>query len=212
MYLIAENKCPYCHKGLSKTPKKKALCNNCGKSFRVVTRPSDRQKVIATEAENVAFKFYTNLVRFFPTEKVFEDTFENTKKELQISFKHEPQEADILWSISNRLIQDKAKIGDLAELGQLYFEMALYLHQIGKPCFLLKQQSSKMELMSYKGIYDKVQITANICCNICKKLDGKIFPFNEALKKLPIPVKNCVNKLNEKAPDGWCICGYLPSS
>ena len=32
----------------------------------------------------------------------------------------------------------------------------------------------------------------------------------EALEKMPLPVKNCLHKLNPDAPTGWCRCLYEP--
>lgn len=211
MYLISELKCPYCHRQLLKEPKKKAICKECEKSFRVVTRPSDKQKVTATEEECQAFQFYVNLANLYSKEGGFKKDFGIEKERLKKQFGKDPSEQDVLWGLANHLVIEKAKKEDFGGLSGLYLNMALYLHQIGKPCFALKQQSEKMVLMSYKGVYGKVQIMANSCCGICKKEEGKIFSLDEALKKLPIPVKNCTNKINEKAPDGWCVCACLPS-
>jgi len=212
MYLVAEQKCPYCHKSLPKEPKKGALCGGCKKSFRVVTRPSDKQKVIVKEEEYAGFQFYKNLIRFYPTEKDFYKSIDSTTRELRSKFGREPQEADVLWGVANHLLQEKMKSGDLDILQQVYFEMAFYLHQKGKPNFSIQKASQEMLLRYYKKINycKKVEILAtDESCDVCKMQEKKTFTIEEALKKMPLPAK-CKLKINKKAPDGWCRCTYLP--
>lgn len=214
MYLISEQKCPYCHKQLSKEPKKKAVCKDCGQAFRVVTRPSDREKVTATEEEYQAFQFRSNLATFYSKEGEFKKNFGIEKERLKKlkKFGKDPSENDVLWGLANRLLQEKMKSGNWADLGRLYFEMALYLHEIGKPSFRLQQEAKKMELLNDKKteVIKKVKILTSGCCSACKKQEGKVFLVDEAIKKMPIPVKNCTYMINKKAPEGWCVCGYVP--
>lgn len=161
-----------------------------------------------------AFQFRSSLATFYNRKREFEKDFGIEEKRLKKQFGKDPSEKDVLWGLANHLLQEKMKLGDFGALRQLYFEMALYLHEAGKTCFVLQQQSQKMMLMSYSTSYKdmckKVEISANVCCDTCRKQDGKIFPIDEAVKKMPIPPKDCTNKINKEAPDGWCVCSYLP--
>ena len=73
--------------------------------------------------------------------------------------------------------------------------------------------SRKCELLQYQqqGIKKvRISTTGDRACENCKLLEGKVFSIEEALEKMPLPVKNCLHKLNPDAPAGWCRCLYEP--
>jgi len=46
-------------------------------------------------------------------------------------------------------------------------------------------------------------------CEACKQVDGKILSIKEALKTMPIPIKECTNyPYNENR--SFCVCSYEP--
>lgn len=230
MYLLAEKKCPYCHKELVKIPGKKTRCEYCNNYYCVATSPSDRQRIIVTEQEKrgiqkeweITFQEQESISilegcirRFYQNDKVFEKLIKKETELLTERFKKfmkPPSRTDVYWSILNKLLEAKMAENNFQDLSSIYFDQALYLHQKGRPSTHLQRQANKMELHRYckEGFIKKIEILATKCCENCMKQNGKIFNLDEAFKNLPIPLRDCTNKINKNAPDGWCTCCYLP--
>lgn len=212
MYLIGEKKCPYCNADFLKEPKRGSRCKKCGDVFHVITRPSDKKIIITTEEEFQVFNFRKKLEYFYlDNPREFEKALETARKNLKKSsrFGHNPKERDVLWRLANDIVAQKTKSGDFSNLSQVYFVMALFLHEIGEPHFQLLRASHRIGLEYFKGQNIKnVSIMSLSCCPACQKLDGKKMEVNKALKEMPLPSKNCTHKINAKAPDGWCVCSY----
>lgn len=216
--------CPSCHKPLQNTPTKKTKCPHCGEYMFVRARPKDNARVVVTKKDadkidkewlkqSAASALRSYIVTLFSKESEFEKTFDSEKERLIKQFGSTPSEQDVLWGLANKLLGEKMKAGDWGSLQGLYFNIALYLHQICKPSFLMQKTSQEMLLRYYQKINycKKVEILVTTeSCDVCKKQEKKVFTLDEALKKMPIPVKNCTNKINQEAPDGWCVCSYLP--
>ena len=64
-----------------------------------------------------------------------------------------------------------------------------------------------MELLRYKeyGVLKKVSILCGNGCDNCKKQNGKIYLISEALKKMPIPNKNCSYHLFPRKNKQYCL-------
>jgi hypothetical protein len=145
-----------------------------------------------------------------------EEKYLKAKEDLTQRFGSTPSEGDIIWGLSNQLLGEAMKEGDWHRIKMIYFEQALFLHQSGKDCFRLLQESKKCELREYqqrgKDVVKKVEVLTAIdkSCPDCQKLVGKIFTIEEALKEMPIPAKDCSYKINPEAPTGWCRCCYVP--
>ena len=211
MHLVSEKKCPYCNVNLPKEPKRGSKCSKCGEVFHVVGRPSDKQKVITTEEEFRVFNFRKDLEFFYlDNPREFEKALEAARKGLRSQFGHEPKERDVLWRLANDIIVQKAESGDFLNLPQVYLVMALFLHRIGETNFELLKAHHAATLEHFKRQNIKnVSILTSSCCATCQKLGDKKMEINTALKEMPIPSKNCTNKINVKAPDGWCVCAYI---
>ena len=68
-------------------------------------------------------------------------------------------------------------------------------------------KSRKQNLKSYKksGVVIAVEVLpASDACDACQKWKGKKIPLKKALRKPPLPIKNCHN---EKY--GYCRCCYI---
>jgi len=112
---------------------------------------------------------------------------------------------EAIWSLLNILV---GKTKDIQALGQIYCDMAVFLNQEGKDFFVPLQQSVKMKLLWLEGSVKKVEIMSGGGCEVCRKLDGKKLSIEEALKKMPIPVRECENYLYD-AKQGFCRCTYV---
>lgn len=150
-------------------------------------------------------KFINNLSSFGLSKK----DFEKEKELLSKKFKQTANDSDILWSLYNKLVM---KTSDKHKIKSLYYEMALFLNYEGKDYSRVRQESERMELMSYKelGVVKKVEICkTDSSCEECKKMQGKVFTLDEALEKMPIPNSNCSFNFTRKGKP-FCRCTYLP--
>lgn len=71
------------------------------------------------------------------------------------------------------------------------------------------QEELRAELMRLKQAPWVLGVKISTCsnaCPTCQKLRGKVFTVDEALKKMPIPNKDCTFEHNGKR--GFCRCLY----
>lgn len=75
--------------------------------------------------------------------------------------------------------------------------------------FKNKSEEERARLLGYKqsGL-KKARIVSVGGCQACIKLTGKVMVIDDALKEMPIPVKDCTFNLHGKVP-GWCRCRYV---
>lgn len=86
-----------------------------------------------------------------------------------------------------------------------HYEKAIGLSKIGKNPFKELKIASNMELLDYqkKGVRQvRILATKNSCKN-CQKQYNKKYSIQEALKKMPIPCKDCTFYLDQ---NGKCFC------
>lgn len=133
------------------------------------------------------------------------------KEVLAKRFEEEPNQSDIVWGLFNKALNKAMQKSDLQEIGRLYSSMAYLLDDEVKNPVKMLQLSHKMEILNYKtsGVVKGVEILAT-GCDECKKLNGKKYSIDEALKLSPLPNKNCRFKLNDKSKYSFCRCCYLP--
>lgn len=199
----SETTCPYCKKILEQVPQRKKQCPFCKNYIHVRTLPSIHSRMLVTEDDARKIDWLKRLSEYGVTEK----DFEITKDQLSKKFGQEPSSQDVLWSLFNQLIANKRN--DLQTLKTIYYEMALFLNEIGKDSFTVLQNHAKMDLLILKlaGI-KKVQIIARGSCERCQLLQDRIFTIEEALEKMPIPVKECTHELSIGRL-GFCRCCYV---
>jgi len=213
--------CPYCHKSLSKIPGSKTKCPHCGEFMFVRTRPKDNVRVVITkdEAEKIKEEWHEIAIteefkkRLSDSPLFSEKKYLAVKDSLSKKFGFPPKEDDVLWGLSNYLLQEYIKKDDWQEIKMIYFNQALFLHEQGKDCFYILKEVARCELIILEKLdyFKRVEIlTCNDqSCPECQKLSGKVFTIEQALKEMPIPVKECTCKLNPKALGGWCRCMYV---
>lgn len=141
--------------------------------------------------------------------------FDAKKAELRKRWRQEPSDTDVMWAILNDHTVEIAKRGTLGAQDLHWLKMncrlkALLLHDEGRDPHELLQEAAKWELMRMQQnpFITGVRILAvKNSCPSCQQLNGKTFAIDEALKKMPIPNKNCTHEYNGKR--GWCRCMYL---
>jgi len=199
------DKCPNCKKKLEKIPSRKKKCKFCGKYMYVRTRPQDRNRVLVTEKESKKIDAQNDGLQHLSMWGITPEYVEEVRKDLTKKFKREAPYSDAIWSIFNELILKVGKEG--GNLGSLYYSMALFLHREEKDPILMLQQSAKYKLMEFKKHCSRyrVKILGVGGCIHCQKANDKTYTIDEALQKMPLPVKKCNYQLfNGK--HGFCRC------
>lgn len=207
-----KSECPYCSNALKKIPAKKTKCPHCGKYIFVRTKPN-KVRVTVTEEQAAAID-NDLLVRESTNNQNLngEKEFYEEKKILQARFGKEPSVSDIKWGLLNKRANEAMKKSDFSALSGIYSQMAFQKHEEGKNCQNEQQQAQKMYLMTLRqsDVISRVEILSKDGCEECKKMNGKVFTIDEAIKESPLPILTCTNKINKDAPHGWCRCIYLP--
>lgn len=150
-------------------------------------------------------KWKKNLERYGITNR----QFEKEKKEISKRFKKEASDADIIWSLFNKLILKNAR--DFQELHFIYGDMANFLRDGGDKginFYNMGHQSTKMNLLYYQqnGV-KKVRWVASYgdrTCKKCESLNDQIFLIDKALTETPLPLRDCKNL------DDGCRCCWVP--
>ncbi len=202
--------CPYCNSEFNKIPTRKSICKNCNEVVFVL-KDSDSNKInylTAKEAEE--FKIESKLKSL---EKKAISNFEryglNTgeyhilKDNWFVKIGEKASIPDFLWYVYNYLIDINSTNFRLQS--NIYYSMAIYLHNEGKNNFDVLQSHARAKLYFYRqeGFKRVSILTAgkNACKN-CQKHDKKVIAISEALEKMPIPCKDCTN---ERV---FCRCSY----
>ena len=200
--------CPYCRKVLDIKPKRKKKCPFCNNDIYVRSKQKIFSSTLLNKEDAIAVDWLKNLENF----GIKDNDFINERRELSKKFGKKAKSTDVIWGLFNELIILKIKTKDLNSLKMIYYDMALFLNKEGKDCFTVLQQSAKMDLMRFKqeGSIKKVQILTQQenSCEACRQLENKVFTIEEALEKMPIPCKECTQKLYDEKR-GFCRCSYV---
>lgn len=205
------NSCPNCDNKFESIPKRKKKCPECNAYIFVRTNYDLNRKILLSEKgveqleanrSNIGFikKWIGKLGEYGISEKVYYKRYKKASEKKGFILKH----SDFIWAMFNKLASD---IKEPFKLKMLYYDMAWYLNEEEKDFFEMLKESKKWELLDFKQSdhVKRVEIlAANSACEPCKKQEGKIFIISEALKKMPIPCKECTNS------DTFCRCSYVP--
>lgn len=212
--------CPSCSTVLSKIPTSKAKCKNCGKFIYVRTDYKTNDKLYLSEeqkdnfdSDRKDFYFQKEWKRQLSGLGISEQDMVVAQEELTKKWGNSPSFNDLVWRLFNSRVIKLAKNGaDLHDFKMLYFTWALFACAINSNPNELQKQAHKYELLAHKrtGFVDKVDISSDVGCNECVKLNGKIFDIDDLLKENDIlPNKNCTNKLDSDNKYSWCRCMFL---
>lgn len=119
---------------------------------------------------------------------------------------------DIVWGAFNKKLLDKMKTDDVLDMGKIYLQMAMHLNKEGKKYHHLLEQSIKCGLMFYKKYnlaHLPLQLLTAGCCEICYKSDKIQLTIDEALKMMPMHIKNCKKDVLGNG-NGFCSCCFVP--
>lgn len=117
------------------------------------------------------------------------------------------RDRDKQWGELNRRLQKAARQSDWQQMKSIYFEQVDFLRKEKRDAFHVLKEAMRCDLMYAKssGVVKKAIVSTardDRVCPICSKLEGQSFTIDEALGKMPIPVKcgedNC-----------YCRCAYV---
>ncbi len=213
--------CPHCHKQLPKFPTRKGQCPKCKHAYLVRTDPETKEKVVvdATGAKRIEKIYHRQAIENELERNLswgvddFDGLYKTVESQLTEKwipkFGRGPGKGDVLWGVASQLNLQAAKVSDFSAMSRIYFNQALYIHQLGKDCNYLLKPANEMTLRELaKSGFKEVSILANKACTECAKLDGKKFTIQEALEQQILPNTHCTFKLEDSAPTGWCRCLY----
>lgn len=195
--------CPYCLGILGHQPKRNLKCPFCQKEIYVRPKPSIFDNTILTAEDALIADHLPPLARL----GVSTEDFIRKRTELQEKFGVEITSVDVFWSLIRQAILNTK---DPAVLKKLHRRLVLFLEDLKQDFFYILQRATKMQLLEFRsdGFIKQVRIIAGPeSCQACRRLDGKIYTIEEALRLMPLPCKECTSKL-DKSISGFCRCSY----
>jgi len=186
--------CPYCGANLEKIPTRKKKCPECGNYIFVRFG-----KLYTEDEKNIKDFLGRNTIQELGINR---DDFNKTRQKLSEEFGAVASVNDTAWRLLNSInMNDKSYL----ERMYIYKEMHHILLSEGKNARHIKFEIERMGLLHYKQEgWKKVSIVASYddnVCDRCKKLNGKAFDIDDALREMPIPTM-CENE--------QCRCIYSP--
>jgi len=212
IFKTTKMKCPYCGIIIEKEPKAKFKCPNCKEEIYI--QKSGEKKILIKKSEYETLQSEKKRIaeenkyfKFFEDYDLSRPYLEKRKFEWFNKFREKANYSDLIWSLSNELLNTFAKKNDYSKMRGLYFDMAILQKKQNKEFYHLLKESRRMELyeiqkqLSNDIKYKVVIIGGEPGCEYCNEFNGKSFTIEEALEEMPIPHPNCSN-------DGWCTCCY----
>jgi len=187
--------CPNCGVVLDPAPKQKKKCPSCGNDVYVRTDPFNKQKTYYLKRDDALL---LDVIRDLQiSEKAFTDAKNKAPKSLSLG--------DIVWGLIGHEKLEAAHKNDWQSISAITWRQARYLYEVGRGYFHVQQAAMKEQLQGAlaQGV-THVEISSardDRTCEKCRSQDGMVFTIQEALEKMPIPVK-CDNE------EGWCRCVY----
>jgi hypothetical protein len=205
--------CPYCSQPLIAMPNRRTNCPSCNKTIYVWYSTTQNMKKLVTEEEarRIEKEISDHIEQYEFLNK--QDTLEKSEEEVKI-VQDKLKENDPTVSLDDAymfLLDSKIRnTRNEGEKSSLYYLKALILDNSGKDFANALTESRKYELLNIKrhDFVRKVQIITNPdSCEACKKDSDKILNIDDALKKMPLPHKDCNRVLSSRK--GFCRCSYL---
>ena len=194
--------CPTCKEVLEKFSYQRSKCPKCRnwiyfKGGRLVTKE---------ERDKIQEEFYQKakadeLAKVGMTEEMIQ----KREQELVSKTGVKQNRYSVIMSLFNETL---LKLKSLDEMEQRYIKLAGILNRAGEGMFHILQCAQKTRLAIYRREgYKNVRIVTHEECEACSKLEGKVLSITEALKTMPLPIKECrAFPWNEE--HSFCSCWY----
>ncbi len=203
-------KCPYCDQVLEERPQQTTNCPLCDNPIHVRTEQRILPSTLLTEDQ-------ARLIDFFERPEDFGVGgvgFRETTEELAQRFGKDARSRAVLWSVLNQFVSRFVQAEDLQSLSTAYYLTARLLHAEGKDWLGELQAAARVSLLHYQqsNLADEVEIaTVEDVCEACSRLAGRILTIDEALRRAPLPCKECTHDARGGTM-GFCRCSYIPKA
>lgn len=211
MILEKPNNCPYCREEIIKFPARKTKCKSCGKYYYAKRMPGENKKRIVTEKEAEQIEKQWEEESFINKWCDFFQEYGFTKIYIENQIKRSKIKRDSIWSLFQKALATVFERDKLHEASCLYYSMALFVDEENKNPFEYLKLSTEMKLRDLKKSRNgdtQIKILSPGGCDSCRKINGKVYTIDEAIKKMPIPNKNCSHRWNKYS---FCRCIYVPN-
>lgn len=195
--------CPYCSARLSKTPKRKAPCPNCGKIIAV------RQNALVTEDRAATL----DLLKRWQLPEV---RFDAAAARLLSTTGQPPRYRDVFRELFATVTRN-APGTHRAKLA--YHALAELAYEDGIDARELQAQAHLTELLEAREWFDseekwrqvrvRVHTAGEDSCAACRALEGREFRLGDLLGNRVLPVHECSTEHEAGRAHGWCNCIYL---
>jgi hypothetical protein len=175
--------CPHCSVTLDPAPQRKTKCHDCGKEIYVRADPFNKQKTYYLKHEDA---ISLDMVRDLQiSEKAFTEAKNKAPKGRSLG--------DIVWGLIGQRKQEAARKNDWQTVSSITGRQARHLYNAGREYFHVQQAAMKEQLQGAlaQGVTHVKTLSSrdDRTCEKCKSQDGMIFTIEEALGKMPLPVK-----------------------
>jgi hypothetical protein len=187
----------------------KEPCSSCGQTMHIRRHPVTREAYVLNKEDAYSLDSM-RLANLYL--KVSADPFSQF---VSRSADDNRSVADLIWGFLDRRRLAALKKGDWNTVSKVLLEKARYRCGIGKAFFSIQQDALRYQL---RGLQEKgathVRVATGhdaLVCPKCAELGGAVFTIEEALEKMPLPVR-CDNAGRRVAIDndpGWCRCFYV---
>lgn len=208
-----KDKCPNCGHKFDEVPGRGRKCPKCGVPFLV--RKGNRlfNSDLLNPNDAAAADCFNN---FMFSGVTVSWAHENMKK-LEQKWHQRVSSEDLMHSIATgyplQLKDDPAKLLDTSYI--LYYQYAMFQDTMGKDPrpWLEASTRSNIEYCKYMlaqegSGQDYLYVSSNSCCEVCRERDGKRVKISVAEEKMPLPFKDCQNRLTSKSKHSFCRANY----
>lgn len=194
--------CPTCKQKLEKFSYRRFKCPQCRnwiyfKGGRLVTM-AERDSIVE---ESIRKARADELAEIGITEEMIQQR----EQELISKTGVKQNRYAVIMSLFNETI---LKLKSLDEMEQRYLKLAGILNRAGEEMFNILQCAQRTRLAFFrKEGFKNVSIVTHEECEACQKLEGKVISITEALRTMPLPIKECAaHPWNED--QSFCTCWY----
>ena len=194
--------CPHCGHIFDEPPTRGRKCPECGNQFYVRSNNRLFASDLLKPQDAIAADCFSHMLNM-PDFDITVDFARNILESRRKSFPVEPASRDVIWDIMRRfpdtLSNDPLRMVKAVE--RLEHLVAIYENDCGRDPRSLLESSVENNIA-----YCKLMIMLNNPGQ--DYLYGKKIKIKDAEEKMPIPFKDCQNKLHPKDKYNFCLAKY----
>lgn len=193
--------CPHCGYNFEVMPARRGKCPQCNKDVILRSRNKIKSLMTTEEARQIdAAKKESarkrKLAGYLDVANLEFKSLDDIKKRLEKKTGSKWRYDDLVWKVLNEAVAGGLAAKNYEGMRHVYFAMSHFLRDEGKDFFDTLQEMHRMQLMEYlqENANYSVRVYTSCKCPQCGKVKGKVFKVRDALRKMPLPVKNCTNR------------------